>query len=92
MDCKAAPIATGSLTPLTLQSFQLFLISMRIGLVMEHPDQLVLLIHIPDVNAVANGFVGEMSVVSFSHFYGHIGRLLTLQAATICRRPLYRFA
>jgi hypothetical protein len=40
------------------------------------------------MNTVANGFVGKMSVVSFSHFYGHIDRLLTLQAATICRRPL----
>ena len=90
MGCKAASGPTGRdlLTALTLLSFEFCFIPMRIGLVMKHPDQLVLLMNIPDVDTVANGFVGKMSVVSFSHFYSHINRLLTLETATLCRRPL----
>ncbi|EPJ89904.1 hypothetical protein CFII64_02266 [Pseudomonas sp. CFII64] len=38
---------------------------------MKHPYQLILLVYIPDLNAISDGFVRDMGVVAFSNSYGH---------------------
>jgi hypothetical protein len=45
---------------------------MSIALVVKHADQQVLLVHIPDVNPVGQGFMGHMGIVAFSYFYSHL--------------------
>jgi hypothetical protein len=39
---------------------------------MEHADQLVLLMYVPDVNPVGYRFMGHMFVVALSYFYSHL--------------------
>jgi len=55
-----------------LKGFELVFIVMSVALVMKHADQQVLLVYIPDVNPMAQCFVGHMFVVAFSHFYSHL--------------------
>ncbi|GBH12032.1 Mannose-1-phosphate guanylyltransferase [Pseudomonas syringae pv. actinidiae] len=81
---------------LAFQCFQLFLVAKRIRLDMEHAYELVLLMHVPDLDAVGYGFVREVGVVAFSNSDSHSSKLLTLMAlmirpldtAAMCRRTL----
>jgi hypothetical protein len=45
---------------------------MSFRLVMEHPNQQVLLMYIPDLLARSLAFMGEVGKVAFGNFYGHL--------------------
>ncbi|KRP46886.1 hypothetical protein TU73_08620 [Pseudomonas libanensis] len=57
---------------LQFESFKLVFIIMSIALVVKHADQQILLVYIPDVNPMAQCFVGHMCIVAFSYFYSHL--------------------
>ncbi|OAE11336.1 hypothetical protein AZH11_20830 [Pseudomonas simiae] len=55
-----------------LKSFELVFIIVGFALVVEHADQLVLLMYIPDVNSMAQCFMRHVCIVAFSYFYSHL--------------------
>ncbi|CAI8919361.1 hypothetical protein EMIT0357P_40285 [Pseudomonas marginalis] len=72
-----------------LKGFELVFIIMSVALVMKHADQQVLLVDIPDVNPMAQRFVGHMFVVAFSYFYSHLLAPISGGYAASRRRSFY---
>ncbi len=82
--------------------FELVFIIVSVALVVKHADQQVLLVYIPDVNPMAQRFVGHMCIVAFSYFtvicllqflvgMRQVVAGLFIRFVSLLSKPLWRF-
>ena len=62
---KDCGIAGSLCSALTFQVLKLYTVLVGFVLIVEHPDQLALLVHIPDPHASGQAFVGHFLFVAF---------------------------
>ncbi|SPO65605.1 protein of unknown function [Pseudomonas sp. JV241A] len=79
------------LLPSGLEVFQLDAVAVGLMFIVEHADQLALLMHIPDAHACSQAFVRHFAFVALSYFDSHLQTPLSVNCGTVSQVSFIEF-